>query len=101
MLTQIHRRLRELVVIRDHQAAGTKPPDIVKELKLNPYRAQKLSEQARTWSQEDLDAALQDLYELDLLTKGISIDGSPHSLSEDRSELALLAWIGAHANLRR
>jgi DNA polymerase III delta subunit len=101
MLTQIHRRLRELVVIRDYQAAGTKPPDIVKEMNLNPYRAQKLSEQARTWSQEDLDAALQDLYELDLLTKGISIDGSPHSLSEDRSELALLAWIGAHANLRR
>jgi DNA polymerase III delta subunit len=101
MLTQIHRRLRELVVIRDHQAAGTKPPDIVKELKLNPYRAQKLSEQARTWSQEDLDAALQALYELDLLTKGIAEDGSPHSMSEDRSNLALLAWIGAHANPRR
>jgi DNA polymerase III delta subunit len=101
LITQIHRRLRELVVIRDHIAAGTKPPDIVKELKLNPYRAQKLAEQARTWSQEELDAALQALYELDLLTKGIALDGSPRSLSEDRSNLALLAWIGAHANPRR
>lgn len=101
LITQIHRRLRELVVIRDHMAAGTKPQDIVKELKLNPYRAQKLSEQARTWNQDDLDAALQELYELDLLTKGISQDGSPHSMSEDRSHLALLAWIGAHANPRR
>jgi DNA polymerase III delta subunit len=101
LITQIHRRLRELVVIRDHIAAGTKPPDIVKELKLNPYRAQKLAEQARAWTQDELDDALQDLYELDLLTKGIALDGSPRSLSEDRSNLALLAWIGAHASLRR
>ena len=101
LITQIHRRLRELVVIRDHLVAGTKAPDIVRELKLNPYRAQKLSEQARTWSQEELDTALQALYELDLLTKGIALDGSPRSLSEDRSNLALLAWIGAHANPRR
>jgi len=101
LITQIHRRLRELVVIRDHLAAGTKAPDIVRELKLNPYRAQKLSEQARTWRQEELDEAMQALYELDLLTKGIALDGSPRSLSEDRSNLALLAWIGAHANPRR
>ena len=45
--------------------------------------------------------AVQALYELDLLTKGIALDGSPRSLSEDRSNLALLAWIGAHANPRR
>jgi DNA polymerase III delta subunit len=101
LITQIHRRLRELIVIRDHIAAGTKPNDIVKELRLNPYRAQKLAEQARTWSQDDLDKSLQELYELDLLTKGIAQDGSPHSMSEDRSNLALLAWIGAHANPRR
>lgn len=101
LVTQIHRRIRELIVIRDHLAAGTKPQDIVKELKLNPYRAQKLAEQARTWSQEELDDALQALYELDLLSKGIAADGSPHSLSEEKSALALLAWIGGHANLRR
>ena len=101
LITQIHRRLRDLVVVRDHLAVGTKPQDMVKELKLQPYRAQKLSEQARTWSQPELDDAFQDLYELDLLTKGIATDGTPHSLSDGRSQLALLAWIGGHANLRR
>jgi len=43
-----------------------------------------------------LDDALDDLYELDLLTKGIAADGSPHSLSDDRSELAFVAWLGEH-----
>jgi DNA polymerase III delta subunit len=101
LVTQLHRRLRELIVIRDHIAAGTKPPDLVRELKLQPYRAQKLSEQARTWSQQELDDALHGLYELDLLSKGIGADGSPHSVSEERSQLAMLAWIGNHASLRR
>ena len=55
MTTQIHRRLRELIVVADHLAAGTKPPDIVRELKLQPFRAQKLAEQARTWQQPELD----------------------------------------------
>ena len=101
IVTQLHRRLRELIVIRDHLAAGTKPAELVKELKLQPYRAQKLSEQARAWTQPELDEALQGLFELDLLSKGIATDGTAHSLSEDRSQLALLAWIGTHASLRR
>jgi DNA polymerase III delta subunit len=101
MITQIHRRLRELVVVRDHMAAGTKPQDLVRELRVQPFRAQKLSEQAATWAQEDLDAAFDDLYQLDLLSKGIATDGSPRSLSEDKAQLALLAWIGGHANRRR
>jgi DNA polymerase III delta subunit len=101
MVTQIHRRLRELVVVRDHIAAGTKPADLVKELRVQPFRAQKLSEQANTWAQDELDAALQDLYEIDLVSKGIGPDGSPRSSSDDKAQLALLAWIGGHANRRR
>lgn len=96
LLTQVHRRLRDLIVIREHIDAGTKPPDLIREMKLQPFRAQKLSEQARTWQQEELDRAFNDLYELDLLSKGIAVDGSAHSLSDDRSELALLAWLGEH-----
>jgi DNA polymerase III delta subunit len=95
LISQLHRRLRDLIVIRDHIAAGTRPPDLVRELKMQPYRAQKLTEQARAWEQPELDTAIAELFELDLLSKGIAPDGSPHSLSEDRSQLALLAWIGA------
>ena len=94
MTTQLHRRLRELVVVLDHLAAGTKPADLVRELKVQPFRAQKLAEQARAWQQEELDRAISGLLELDMLSKGIGADGSPNSVSEDRSELALLAWIG-------
>ena len=61
---------------------------------MQPFRAQKLAEQARTWQQPELDAAISTLLELDMLSKGIGSDGSPHGVSEDRSELALLAWIG-------
>jgi len=98
MTTQIHRRLRELVVVSDHMAAGTKPADLVRELKLQPFRAQKLTEQARTWQQPELDAALSALLELDMLSKGIAVDGSPMTISEDRSQLALIAWIGTHVS---
>ena len=94
LITHFHRRLRELIVIRDHLGAGTKPADLVRELKLQPYRAQKLTEQARAWQPEELDNALAALLDLDLLSKGIATDGSPHSMSDDRARLALVAWVG-------
>ncbi len=96
LTTQLHRRLRELVVVADHLAAGTKPPELVRELKLQPFRAQKLTEQARAWRQDELDVALSALLELDMLSKGIARDGSPATISEDRSQLALIAWIATH-----
>jgi DNA polymerase III delta subunit len=96
MTTQVHRRMRELTLVADHMAAGTRPPDLVREMKLQPFRAQKLAEQARTWQQPELDQALSALLELDMLSKGIAPDGSPMTVSDDRSELALLAWIGNH-----
>ena len=102
LIAQIHRRLRDLIIIREHSGRGHRPPDLIREMKLQPFRAQKLTEQARTWQQEELDEALDDLYELDLISKGIAADGSPHSLSDDRSELALLGWLGERVGrLRR
>jgi DNA polymerase III delta subunit len=94
LIVQIHRRLRELIVVRDHLDAGTRPPDLVRALKLQPFRAQKLAEQAARWDAAALEAALSGLLEIDLLSKGIAADGSPRSLSDDRSQLALLSWIG-------
>ena len=100
LIAQIHRRLRELVVVRDHLDAGTRPPDLVRALKLQPFRAQKLAEQAARWDAESLETALAALLDLDLLSKGIAPDGSPRSLSDDRSRLALLAWIGERVSGR-
>lgn len=100
LVTQIHRRLRDLIVVRDHLNAGTRPADLVRVLKLQPYRAQKLAEQAARWDAESLDGALADLLEIDLLSKGINADGSPRSMSDDRSRLALVGWIGERVSGR-
>ncbi len=100
LISQLHRRLRELIVIREHLDGGAKPADIVRALKLQPFRAQKLAEQARAWQPEQLEAALGGLLDVDLLSKGIAADGSPRSLSDDRSRLALLAWLGERVSRR-
>ena len=73
LLAQLHRRVREL--------------------KMQPFRAQKLAEQAGAWSPDELDSALEGLLELDLASKGISLDGAPRSMSDARSALGLQAWL--------
>jgi DNA polymerase III delta subunit len=93
ILAQLHRRLRELVVVRDHIADGTRPSDLVRELKMQPFRAQKLAEQAGAWAPGELDDALEGLLELDLASKGISLDGTPRSISDARSRLWLQVWL--------
>lgn len=62
---QLHRRLKELIDIADLLAIGTPAGALVRTLKLNPYRAEKLAEQARTWTLPELDAAMAGLLEMD------------------------------------
>ena len=93
LIAQLHRRLRELVVVRDHLAAGTRPAELVRTLKLQPFRAERLTEQARTWSAAELDQALEGLLDLDLASKGIAMDGGTRSMSDERSALRIQAWI--------
>jgi DNA polymerase III delta subunit len=97
LVGQLHRRLRELVVVRDHLASGSRAADLPRLLKLQPFRAQKLTEQARGWEQGELDRALVELLELDMLSKGIAADGGPRSMSEAAARLSLVAWIGGAA----
>ncbi len=97
LITQIHRRLRDLILMRELMDAGTKPPQIVKELRLQPFRAKKLAEQARNWSGPALDAALVELLALDLRSKGIALDGSTLQVSESIDALAVQTWIARHA----
>ncbi len=94
LVAQLHRRLRELAVVLDHLLGGTRASELPRLLKLQPFRAQKLSEQARTWQPAQLDEALAGLLELDMLSKGIAGDGGPRSMSEGASRLYLAAWIG-------
>ena len=97
LITQLHRRLRDLILVRELLDAGTKPPQIVKELKLQPFRAKKLAEQARNWSGPALDAALVELLALDLRSKGIALDGSTLQVSESIDALTVQTWIARHA----
>src|SRR5207245_4610854 len=71
LLAQLHRRLRELIEVADHLAAGASPGSLVRTLKLKPFRAEKLTEQARTWTLDELRAALEALLELDATVKGV------------------------------
>jgi len=96
LTTQLHRRLRDLILVRDHLDAGTRPPDLVKALKLQPFRAQKLAEQASTWTALELEAALAGLVELDLRSKGISTDGSTVQMSDERDALAVSLFLAEH-----
>jgi DNA polymerase III delta subunit len=97
LVTQLHRRLRDLLIVREHLDAGTSGAQIVKSMKLQPFRAQKLAEQARTWSIRGLELALDDLLDLDLRSKGISLDGSTIHISERFAGLGLQTWLARHA----
>ena len=96
LVGQIHRRLRDLVYVREHIAEGSRPAEIVKAMKLQPFRAKKLSEQAQRWSLEGLEDALRELLELDLRSKGITLDGSTRQMSGPIDGLALQTWLARH-----
>jgi DNA polymerase III delta subunit len=93
IVSQLHRRLRDLVVIREALDAGRRPHELPRLLKLQPFRAEKLAQQAAAWTIDELEAALEGLLLLDLESKGIALDGSTLSMSDDRSALALEVWL--------
>ena len=70
LVTHIHRRLKQLIDVADLLASGTPARELVRTLKLNPYVAEKLAGQARTWTLPELDAALSGLLDLDAALKG-------------------------------
>lgn len=100
LVSQLHRRLRDLILVREHLDVGSRPPQIVKELKLQPFRAKKLAEQAGNWSIDALELAMTDLLALDLRSKGITLDGSTAQMSERIDALAFQTWIARHAASR-
>jgi DNA polymerase III delta subunit len=100
LVTQIHRRLRDLILIREHVDSGARQQDIVKAMKLQPFRARKLGEQAGAWTIEGLEAALADLLALDLRSKGIALDGATYQMSDHIDGLAVQTWLARHTARR-
>jgi DNA polymerase III delta subunit len=100
LVAQLHRRVRELISVREHLDSGARAGDLVRIMKLQPFRAQKLVEQAQKWSIDELVAALEGLLDLDLQSKGISRDGSTVQMSDARDALELQVWVADHASRR-
>lgn len=93
VVTQVHRRLRQLLELHERLASGATAREAAAAMKLNPYRADILARQAAAWSAADLQAALGGLVDVDLATKGIAADGSRTVAGVSRGPLALDVWI--------
>jgi len=93
LVVRLHARLRELVIAAEHLASGARPADLVRAMGLQPYRAERLAEQAAAWSAAELEAALVGLLDVDLTGKGIGPEGGPAPSSDERSRLALDVWL--------
>ena len=86
---QLHRRLRELLIAADLMSQRARPADIVKAIGGHPFRAQKLSEQAASWTVAELEDALEGVQVLDAMIKG-----APGASSSDRQRrLSFALWV--------
>jgi DNA polymerase-3 subunit delta len=94
LIAILHRRLRDLIEVGDLLASGTPAGALVRILKLNPYRAERLAEQARCWSLPELDEALSGLLELDAAFK--AREGG----SDARRRAAMTLWIAEKVRRR-
>jgi DNA polymerase III delta subunit len=86
-VTFLHRRIKDLIDVADLLASGTPASELVRITKLHPFVAQKLAEQARTWTLPELDAALAGLLEMDAALK------SRAGGSDVRRRAAISLWI--------
>jgi DNA polymerase III delta subunit len=93
LVARLHTRLREILVVREHLAGGARQGDLVRLMRLQPYRAQRLAAAADAWQSAELQAALEGLLELDLLGKGLGLDGQPVPSSDERAALGLQVWL--------
>jgi DNA polymerase III subunit delta len=89
LLAVLHRRIRELIEVADHLAAGSREETLPRTLGLHPFRVQQLATQARRWSLVELQAALEGLLALDATVKGAP--GSPGGEAQRR--LGFTLWI--------
>jgi DNA polymerase III delta subunit len=89
LLAALHRRIRDLIEVADRLAAGESPGSLVRSMRLAPFRAETLARQARLWSLDELETALEGLLALDAMVKGVGGRGSDGG----RDRLAFDLWI--------
>ncbi len=92
LLAALHRRVRDLIEVGDRFAAGQKPSEVVAATGLHPFVAEKMQEQSRNWTVEELARALAGLVELDAMVKnapGWEVDAA-------QRRLAFTLWVGEH-----
>lgn len=87
LLVHLHRRIREVLEVAALLDEGSTPQQVMRTLKLKEFRARKLTEQARRWTPEQLERALEGLLEVDAAVKGV--DG----VGEAGRRLAFTLWV--------
>ncbi|HEV7603565.1 MAG TPA: DNA polymerase III subunit delta [Candidatus Limnocylindrales bacterium] len=98
LLAVLHRRVRELLELGDRLAAGERLPAAAKAMGINSgYRADRLLEQAKSWTTDELSAALDGLVDLDAMVKGMP--GQERGDAQRR--LAFSLWVVDHAGGKR
>ncbi len=92
ILAALHRRVRELIEVGDRFAAGQKASEVIAATGLHPFVAEKLQEQSRSWTIDELHGALGGLVELDAMVKG-----APGSeVDAAQRQLAFTMWVHDH-----
>jgi DNA polymerase III delta subunit len=88
VVTQLHRRIRELLIAKDATSGGATPQQLMRMVgTTSGFVVQKLVAQSARWSIPELEAALEGVLELDDRVKGST--GS----SEAQRRLAFTLWL--------
>jgi DNA polymerase-3 subunit delta len=89
LIAMLHRRIRELVEVADRLGRGEQPGSLVVSMKLAPFRAERLVEQARSWTVDELADALDGLIDLDASLRGEQGSG----VGDAQRRMAFGLWI--------
>jgi DNA polymerase-3 subunit delta len=92
LVTVLHRRVRELIMVSDLLASGLSQPEIMRSLRMHEFVVRKLAAHSRNWTAPELDAALDGLLELDVALKGA--DGA--TAGDAQFRLLVAAWLADH-----
>ena len=92
LLAQLHGRIRQLLEVTDRLAAGEDPRSLPRTTGLKPYPAEKLAAMSHRWTVPELEAALDGLFERDIVVKGA--DGK--AITDQGRRLAFMLWLAEH-----